>query len=156
MNDAGLVVEARAGNLKAFGALYDRHAGGIHDFLRSVTGDDSIAREVLHDTFVVAGSRLLQLPKPAKVRPWLFAIARHQVQRAHRRGAAEQRDALVSKEEEVSAAEPDPRRPRGARRLAERGGRGERVARRPMGRARRGEGSGTPPAGDDPALPSTG
>ncbi|HEX2275158.1 MAG TPA: sigma-70 family RNA polymerase sigma factor, partial [Acidimicrobiales bacterium] len=78
MNDAGLVVEARAGNLKAFGALYDRHAGGIHDFLRSVTGDDSIAREVLHDTFVVAGSRLLQLPQPAKVRPWLYAIARHQ------------------------------------------------------------------------------
>ncbi len=56
MNDAGLVVEARAGNLKAFAALYDRHAGGIHDLLRSVTGDDSIAREVLHDTFVVAGS----------------------------------------------------------------------------------------------------
>ncbi|HEV3400950.1 MAG TPA: sigma-70 family RNA polymerase sigma factor, partial [Acidimicrobiales bacterium] len=78
MNDAGLVVEARAGNLKAFGAIYDRHAGGVHDFLRSVTGDDALAREVLHDTFVMAGSRLLQLPQPAKLRPWLYAIARRQ------------------------------------------------------------------------------
>jgi RNA polymerase sigma factor (sigma-70 family) len=78
MNDAGLVVEARAGNLKAFGALYDRHAGGVHDFLRSVTGDDALARDALHDTFVIAGSRLLQLPQPAKLRPWLYAIARRQ------------------------------------------------------------------------------
>jgi RNA polymerase sigma factor (sigma-70 family) len=92
MNDAGLVVEARAGNLKAFGALYDRHAGGVHDFLRSVTGDDSIAHDVLHDTFVVAGSRLLQLPQPAKVRPWLYAIARHQaLDRLGRRGAKRRR-----------------------------------------------------------------
>ena len=78
MNDAGLVAEARAGNTTAFGAIYDRHSGGVYDFLRSVVTDDALAAAVLHDTFVAAGSRLHQLTRPAKVRPWLFAIARHQ------------------------------------------------------------------------------
>ena len=86
MNEAGLVAEARAGSTRAFGAIYDRHAGGVYDFLRSVVGDDALAAEVLRDTFVAAGSRLHQLPRPAKLRPWLYAVARHQAQDRLSRG----------------------------------------------------------------------
>lgn len=43
--------------------------------------DRDEAADVLHDTFLVAGARLHHLRDPAKLRPWLFAIARHETLR---------------------------------------------------------------------------
>lgn len=76
-DDAELVRAARDGDRDAFAAIYDRYAGRLHDFLCSVLRDRDGAADILHDTFIVAGARLHQLRDPAKLRPWLYAIARH-------------------------------------------------------------------------------
>jgi RNA polymerase sigma factor (sigma-70 family) len=39
--------------------------------------DPHAAADACHDTFVTAGARLHQLRDPSRVRPWLYAIARH-------------------------------------------------------------------------------
>jgi RNA polymerase sigma factor (sigma-70 family) len=90
MDDATLVHDAIDGSRDAFAAIYDRYAGRLHDFLWWVLQDREEAADVLHDTFLVAGSRLHQLRDPAKLRPWLFAIARHQALRTRRRRSREE------------------------------------------------------------------
>lgn len=81
MDDAELVVAARSGDDEAFAALYDRYADRIHDFCCSILHDPHEAADAMQDTFVLAASRLGQLREPAKLRSWLFAIARHEALR---------------------------------------------------------------------------
>lgn len=76
-DDAGLVASAAAGDRDALGAIYDRHADGIHDFCRSVLRDEHSAADVTQDVFVMAAQKLGDLRDPTRLRAWLFAIARH-------------------------------------------------------------------------------
>lgn len=87
-SDRDLVEAARGGDREAFGTLYDRYADRIHDFCTSVLRDRDEAADATQDTFVIASRRLDQLRDPSKVRPWLYAIARHE---AIRRGKARAR-----------------------------------------------------------------
>lgn len=104
VDDAMLVQQAREGAKEAFAGLYDRYAARLHDFLASMLRDRDDAADVLHDTFLLAGARLHQLRDPAKVRPWLYAIARHQALRR-----IQQRSRLDPLEEtEVTASGPGP------------------------------------------------
>lgn len=96
VSDAALVRDARAGSTEAFAELYDRHAGRVYDFLCSVMGDEAAAADVLQATFMVAGARLRRLRDPAKVRPWLFAIARHQAFRRMGRRSRRKRPPAVT------------------------------------------------------------
>src|SRR5437588_8268536 len=75
MDEAELVQRAAAGDKDAFAAIYDRFAGRLYDFLWWVLQDRQEAEDALHDTFLVAGSRLPELTDPERLRPWLFAIA---------------------------------------------------------------------------------
>lgn len=86
MDDAALVQQAVAGSRDAFAAIYDRYAGRAHDFLWWSIGDRDEAADIVQDTFLTAGARLHQLRDPSKLRPWLFAIARHQAFKSRRRG----------------------------------------------------------------------
>jgi RNA polymerase sigma factor (sigma-70 family) len=81
VDDAALVAGAAGGDTEAFGAMYDRSGGRIHDYLCSILRDRDEAADVLQDTFLVAGARLQQLRDPTKLRPWLYAIARHEALR---------------------------------------------------------------------------
>jgi RNA polymerase sigma factor (sigma-70 family) len=78
MDDAALVEAARAGDKAAFAAIYDRYADRIHDFAASVLRDRQDAADVLQETFAAAAQHLTELRHPHKLRPWLFAIARHE------------------------------------------------------------------------------
>ncbi|MBM3672032.1 MAG: sigma-70 family RNA polymerase sigma factor [Actinobacteria bacterium] len=87
--DAELVDAARSGDQAAFAAIYDRYADRLHDFCHSVLRDRHDAADAMQDTFVLAAQRLGQLRDPSKLRPWLFAIARHEaLRRAKARGRA--------------------------------------------------------------------
>jgi len=87
--DAELVAAARSGDQDAFAAIYDRYADRLHDFCHSVLRDRHEAADAMQDTFVLAAPRLGQLRDPGKLRPWLFAIARHEaLRRAKARGRA--------------------------------------------------------------------
>jgi RNA polymerase sigma factor (sigma-70 family) len=79
--DAELVLAARGGDQAAFAGIYDRYSDRIHDFCHSMLRDRHEAADAMQDTFVLAAQRLGQLREPAKLRSWLFAIARHEALR---------------------------------------------------------------------------
>lgn len=85
MEDSELVSRALQRDQQAFAALYDRYADRLYDYARRQTGSTADAGDIVQDTFVLAIQRLHQLRDPSLVRPWLYAIARSEVHRRHRR-----------------------------------------------------------------------
>ena len=75
-SDATLVAAAIAGDRHAFAGIYDRYADRMHDFCWSLLRSPDEAADAMQDTFVIAAGRLHQLRNPAKLRPWLYAVAR--------------------------------------------------------------------------------
>jgi RNA polymerase sigma factor (sigma-70 family) len=75
MDDAQLVVAAQAGDRNALAAIYDRYADRIHDFCASILRNRAEAGSALQETFLVAFEALDRLAEPARLDPWLFAIA---------------------------------------------------------------------------------
>ncbi|HVL27333.1 MAG TPA: sigma-70 family RNA polymerase sigma factor [Acidimicrobiales bacterium] len=104
MDDAALVLRARDGDREALAAIYDRYGDRLHDFCTSILRDRQEAADAFHDAFVVAAQRLGQLREPSKLRPWLFAIARHE---ALRRAKARARQQPSEELEGVSADDAD-------------------------------------------------
>ena len=86
MDDVALVQQATSLDKDAFGAVYERYATRLYDYLWWVLQDREEATYALYDTFLEAGARLPELKDPSKLRPWLFAIASDQALR-HRRKA---------------------------------------------------------------------
>lgn len=76
----------------------------LYDFLCSLLRDRDEAADVLHDSFIVAGARIHQLRDPAKLRLWLYAIARHEGLRRLRQKARQE----PVEELEVTATGPEP------------------------------------------------
>lgn len=77
MDDAELVKAVCEGDRQAFADVYDRYSGNIYAFLCTIMRNREEAADALQDTFLAAGARMHQLRDPSKLRPWLFAIARH-------------------------------------------------------------------------------
>lgn len=85
MDDAPLVRAACAGDKQAFADIYDRYSDRIYSFLCTVVRNREDAADLLQDTFLTAATRLDQLRDPEKLRPWLYAIARHLAMKSLRR-----------------------------------------------------------------------
>lgn len=85
MDDADLVGRARAGERDAWAAIYDRYADRLHDHCWAILRDEHEAADALHDAFIKAAGALDQLRDPTRLRPWLYAIARNEAFRRHRR-----------------------------------------------------------------------
>jgi len=85
--DAALVAAALDGGNDALAAIYDRYADRVHTMCVHMLNDRDEAADVCGEVFLVAFTRLGQLRDPQRLRPWLFAIARHEVyRRTKRRG----------------------------------------------------------------------
>jgi len=80
-DDARLTRAAAAGDRAAFAAIYDRHADRLHDYCLSLLRNRAEAADATQDTFTLAAERLGQLRDPARLRPWLYAVARGQALR---------------------------------------------------------------------------
>lgn len=70
-----LVARARAGDVNAFGAIYQRHQAGIYSFIRSQVRDPELATDLTQQTFVQAWRGLGRLRTVAAFRGWLHRIA---------------------------------------------------------------------------------
>lgn len=79
--DSDLVEAARGGDGDSFASVYDRYRDPIHDFCYSVLRDPHESADALHETFLQAWTKLDQLRDPSRLRPWLYAIARHECYR---------------------------------------------------------------------------
>lgn len=107
-SDAALARAAARGDRAAFAEIYDRYAAHVVDLCTAVLRDRTDAADAAQETFLIAAQRLAQLRDPAKVRAWLFAIARHEALRL-----ARARSRVRPAEEVAEVPEPagDPARP---------------------------------------------
>ena len=93
--DAVLARAAAQGDRAALAMIFDRYAAKLLGFCTSVLGNREEAADALQDTFVVAAQRLGQLRDPERLRPWLYAVARHEaLARVNRRKREEPMDEL--------------------------------------------------------------
>ncbi len=94
-DDADLVLAVAAGSEDALGALYDRHAVGVHAIALRMTGDRGTAEEVVQETFLALWNRAEGFdPGVGSLGTWLRSIARNRA--VDRLRAAGRRPQLVA------------------------------------------------------------
>ena len=72
--DAELVLRSRREDVRAFEALYRRHAGFALNLAVRIQGNAADVEDVVHDAFMRAHQRLAELRDSAAFRPWLGSI----------------------------------------------------------------------------------
>ncbi|MEA2178198.1 MAG: hypothetical protein QOG77_1495, partial [Solirubrobacteraceae bacterium] len=77
LSDERLVARVRAGDDRAFEALYDRHHRPLLAFCRHLLGSADEAEDALQHTFIAAHRALRTDERPVALRAWLFTIARN-------------------------------------------------------------------------------
>ena len=78
MSDSEFVASIVAGEPEGLTAVYDKYAGDLYGYCRSLLHDPNDAADAVQDTFVIAVSKLGGLRDPERLRPWLFAVARNE------------------------------------------------------------------------------
>lgn len=74
--DELLVVRCQLGDRPAFDELVERWHGPLWRYLRGLFADHDAAAETLQDAWLRILRALPRLREPARLRPWLFTIAR--------------------------------------------------------------------------------
>lgn len=77
--DDQLMARVRAGDQRAFDALYERHRTAVFSFLVRLAGDHHQAEDLLQETFVRVYRARDRYEPSAQFRSWLFTIARRLV-----------------------------------------------------------------------------
>jgi RNA polymerase sigma factor (sigma-70 family) len=78
MNDRQIVAAMRAHPTAGLADAYDTYAKRLHAYARSILSDHEAAADAVHDAFLIAGQRIGDLRDPDRLRPWLYAIVRHE------------------------------------------------------------------------------
>jgi RNA polymerase sigma factor (sigma-70 family) len=74
--DELLAIRCQLGERVAFDALFARWHEPLWRYLRRLAGNDDAARDLVQETWLRILRGIASLREPAKVRPWLFGIAR--------------------------------------------------------------------------------
>lgn len=88
LSDEALRERLLRGDMRAFDALYDRHARSLYGFIRRLLRDEHEAEDVLHEAFM-AMLREQGAVDVVSLRAWLYRVARNLCLnrlRARRRG----------------------------------------------------------------------
>jgi RNA polymerase sigma factor (sigma-70 family) len=103
-DDDALVAAVRAGDDRAFEALFARHHGAVTAYARGMLRDHARAEDVAQDVFVAALRRLRATDGPIAFKPWIHEIAKNACIDAWRRSS---RAELVSYDagEDLGAAD---------------------------------------------------
>jgi RNA polymerase sigma factor (sigma-70 family) len=88
MQDAQMVEAILAGQEAGLAAVYDRYAASLYDYCHSLLAEPADAAAAVQDTFIVAADGLGGLRDPARLRPWLYAVARNECRRRLRARAS--------------------------------------------------------------------
>ncbi len=75
-DDAELVASTRAGDVHAFGQLYDRYARLVRAICADATRDLTASQDLAQEVFLRAFQRLNDLREPAHFGAWVVGIAR--------------------------------------------------------------------------------
>ena len=105
--DELLAIRCMLGEPAAFDALVERWNPPLWRYVRRLTGDDDAAADTLHEVWLRILRGLPALREPARLRAWLFGIARRALMdRLRREYAAPFVDASAA--DQLSAPEPEP------------------------------------------------
>src|SRR5256885_708389 len=88
MEDPEVVAAIVAGDPAGLAEAYDRYAPPLYSYCRSLLPEPADAADAVQDTFLVATAKLRDLRNPARLRPWLYAVARNECFRRLRAGKA--------------------------------------------------------------------
>src|SRR5215467_3761633 len=88
MQDAEAVEAILAGETAGMAAAYDRYAPALYAYCCGLLGEPADAADAVQDTFIIAAGRLGGLRDPARLRPWLYAVARNECRRRLRSRAS--------------------------------------------------------------------
>jgi RNA polymerase sigma factor (sigma-70 family) len=97
--DALLAVRCQLGERAAFDELISRWHEPLWRYLRRLSSNDDIARDLAQDTWLRVFRGIARLREPAKLRSWLFGIARNVAMDRFRSQYAEGTQADVDLEE---------------------------------------------------------
>jgi RNA polymerase sigma factor (sigma-70 family) len=88
MEDPEVVAAIVAGDPAGLAEAYDRYATPLYSYCRALLHEPADAADAVQDTFLVATAKLRDLRDPARLRPWLYAVARNECFRRLRAGKA--------------------------------------------------------------------
>lgn len=77
VDDSTLATALAVRDPHALDEAYRRYADRLLAYAHSLVGDRDSAADIVQDTFLLASQHASQLRDPARLRPWLYAIARH-------------------------------------------------------------------------------
>lgn len=107
-SDELLAVRCQLGEPAAFDALVERWHPALWSYVRRVSDDDDQAAELLQDTWLRVLRAMPRLRDPARLRPWLFGIARRALMdRLRDRYAAPAQEPIEAADAEASAETDD-------------------------------------------------
>jgi RNA polymerase sigma factor (sigma-70 family) len=78
MDDREVVTAIVAGDPAGLANAYDKYAASLYGYCRWMLQDPADAAGALQHTFAIAVTELGGLQDPRKLRPWLYAMARHE------------------------------------------------------------------------------
>ena len=81
MDDREVVAAIAAGSPAGVAAIYDRYAAILYGYCQWMLDRSAEADQALQDTIVVASGTIADLADVAKLRPWLYSLARHECRR---------------------------------------------------------------------------
>lgn len=87
--DIELVDAAKTGDKSALAGLVRRHQDAVYRFGRLMCGSSEDAKDVVQDTMIKVLEKVGDFRGESSFRTWLYAIARSQCSRRHRRGNRE-------------------------------------------------------------------
>ncbi len=79
--DREVLAAIRAGDPAGLAAAYDNYAAGLYGYCQWMLRDPAAAAESLQDTFVLAAAARDEPGDAARLRPWLFGLARKECRR---------------------------------------------------------------------------
>jgi RNA polymerase sigma factor (sigma-70 family) len=86
-SDGQIAASIARSELAGLAAAFDRYGTGLYGYCQSLLIYPADAADAVHDTFVVAWTKIPCLQEPDRLRAWLFAIARNECYRRPRAGA---------------------------------------------------------------------
>src|SRR6202453_4175055 len=78
MKDPEVAAAIVFGDPDGLAEAYDRYAVPLYAYCCSMLREPADAADAVQDTFLIAAAKLRGLRDPAKLRPWLYAVARNE------------------------------------------------------------------------------
>ncbi len=75
LSDGELVLRVRVGDLDALGELYERHKGAVYRTALAITRDESVAEDILQETFLRTYTYARSIDESLPLGPWLYRVA---------------------------------------------------------------------------------